>query len=86
MAKRKARRPHALELQSLNGRGFPLTRLQIGSYDTTGAFNWRRASVNEAPYWVYNTSHTQCSEAWFRGVGLEWRSYEGAQGTEVVTY
>ncbi|MEY4891143.1 MAG: hypothetical protein RIQ75_2273, partial [Pseudomonadota bacterium] len=25
MAKRKARRPHALELQSLNGRGFPLT-------------------------------------------------------------
>jgi hypothetical protein len=25
MAKRKARRPHALELQSLNGHSFPLT-------------------------------------------------------------
>lgn len=61
-------------------------RFSIGSYDPSGAFGWRRAGVHEVPAWVFDTSYTQCSEAGFRGVGLEWRDYEGHQGTEVVTY
>ena len=61
-------------------------RLWIGSYDVFGDFGWRRADVGASPGWVFDTSYSQCSEAWFRGVGLEWRDYEGSQGTEVVTY
>lgn len=61
-------------------------RFSIGSYDPSGAFNWRRAGVQSVPAWVFDTSYTQCSEARFRGVGLEWRDYEGHQGTEVVKY
>ena len=62
------------------------SRLQIGSYDASGNFAWRRADVSASPSWVFITTSSQCSEAWFRGVGLEWKDYEGVQGTEVVTY
>lgn len=62
------------------------TRLQIGSYDASGNFAWRRADASASPSWVFTTSYSQCSETWFRGVGLEWRDYEGVQGTEVVDY
>lgn len=62
------------------------TRLQIGSYDAFGNFAWRRADASASPAWVFDTSYSQCSEASFRGVGLEWRDYEGVQGTEVVNY
>jgi len=62
------------------------SRLQIGSYDALGNFAWRRAEASASPDWVFNTSYSQCSEASFRGVGLEWRDYEGVQGTEVVRY
>lgn len=61
-------------------------RFTIGSYDPSGAFNWRRAAVQNVPAWVFDTSYSQCSEALFRGVGLEWRDYEGRKGTEVVRY
>lgn len=61
-------------------------RFSIGSYDPSGAFDWRRASVQQVPGWVFDTGYAQCSEARFRGVGLEWRDYEGHRGTEVVTY
>ena len=30
MAKRRNRRPHAMELQALNGLGFPLTVMRVG--------------------------------------------------------
>lgn len=61
-------------------------RFSIGSYDPSSTFNWRRAAVQNVPVWVFDTSYSQCSEAGFRGVGLEWRDYQGKRGTEVVTY
>ncbi|NEY92028.1 hypothetical protein [Tabrizicola oligotrophica] len=61
-------------------------RFSIGSYDASGAFDWRRAKVQDVPGWVFNTSYAQCSDARFRGVGLEWRDYEGTKGTEMVEY
>lgn len=61
-------------------------RFSIGSYAPSGAFDWRRGKVHEVPAWVFNTSYTQCSDARFRGVGLEWRDYKGHQRTETVTY
>jgi hypothetical protein len=62
------------------------SRLQIGSYDAWGNFAWHRADASASPSWVFNTSYSQCSEASFRAVGLEWRDYEGEQGTEVIKY
>jgi hypothetical protein len=61
-------------------------RLRIGRYDVLGNFTLRRADVGASPSWVFNLSYLQCTDAWFRGVGLEWMGYEGVQGTEVVTY
>lgn len=60
--------------------------LQVGSYDAAGGFVWRQADVRSAPAWMFNASYSQCIEAWFRGVGMEWRDYEGGLGTEVIRY
>lgn len=61
--------------------------LQIGTYDAFGTFSWARGDTNSAiPIWMLTTSSSQCSDLWFRGVGLEWQDYQGSLGTEVVRY
>lgn len=60
--------------------------LSVGSYDPSGNFGWRASDPGAAPAWMFNSNDPYCAEAWFRGVGLEWRDYQGAQGTEVVRY
>ena len=62
------------------------SRLQIGKYNALGNFTWRSASASASPVWMFNTRYSHCSEASFRGVGLEWRDYQGEQGTEIVRY
>lgn len=62
-------------------------RLEVGTYDRDGNFSWqRRPPISASPSWVFNTSYTQCTTVWFRGVGMEWRDHEGTKGTEVVRY
>ena len=62
-------------------------RLEVGTYDRDGNFSWqRRAPISSSPSWVFNTSYTQCTTVWFRGVGMEWKDHEGTKGTEVVKY
>jgi hypothetical protein len=62
-------------------------RLEVGSYDPDGTFSWaRRRPLRETPVWLFETSYSRCSNVWFRGVGMEWRDYEGVKGTEVVKY
>lgn len=61
-------------------------RLRLGSYDEDWDFSWRRAPHSASPDWLFSTTHTSCSSARFRGIGMEWRDHEGKQGTEVVRY
>lgn len=59
-------------------------RLQLGSYDALGNFAWHSAAASAPPSWLFNATNFQCSEAWFRGAGVE-RSRR-TQGKEVVKY
>lgn len=61
-------------------------RLQIGSYDALGNFAWHRASARLSPPWLFDTQYSQCSWAYFRGVGLRWQDYQGVESREVVRY
>lgn len=61
-------------------------RLQIGSYGALGNFAWHRASASLSPDWLFATEYSQCSQAYFRGVGLRWKDYQGIESREVVRY
>lgn len=59
---------------------------RMGTYDRDWNFHWDRADIGRSPNWLYDTHYSVCSEAWFRGVGMEWKDHEGRLGTEVVRY
>lgn len=59
---------------------------RMGTYDRDWNFSWGRAALSLSPDWFFDTHYSGCSEARFRGVGMEWRDHEGEQGTEVVVY
>jgi hypothetical protein len=60
--------------------------LKVGTYDKDWNFHWRRVSHRASPAWLFNTRYQTCTNARFRGVGMEWRDYEGKIGKEVVRY
>lgn len=60
--------------------------IQLGSYDATGAFGWRRISEYQTPEWATpGVSRSGCHGN-FRGVGLRWTDEKGVQDTHVVRY
>jgi hypothetical protein len=60
--------------------------LRMGTYDRNWDFHWGRTGLEHSPDWFFDTHYTSCTGAWFRGVGMEWRDFEGRSGTEVVRY
>lgn len=66
-------------------------RVRVGSYGVQGDFAWRNTSVTTAtnlPWLGFTTRQDHnCNHAGsFRGIGVEWRDYEGNHGYEVVRY
>ncbi len=59
---------------------------RMGTYDRNWNFHWDRADLGMSPDWFFDTHYSGCSEAWFRGVGMEWRDHEGTTGTERILY
>jgi len=59
---------------------------RMGTYDRDWNFHWDRADLGMSPDWFFDTHYSGCSEAWFRGVGMEWRDHEGKRETETVEY
>jgi hypothetical protein len=62
------------------------SKLRIGTYDRNWNFRWGRAALEQSPDWFFDTHYMNCTEVWFRGVGMEWWSHENKKGTEVVRY
>lgn len=56
-----------------------------GTYGPQGEFNFQPTDLNEVPTWVI-PQRTCRPESWQRGVGVEWRSYQGERGSEWVSY
>ncbi len=60
--------------------------LRMGTYDRNWDFHWGRAALGMSPDWFFDTHYSGCSDAWFRGVGMEWMDHHGRKGTESVRY
>jgi hypothetical protein len=60
--------------------------LRVGTYDRNWDFRWGSAGVERSPDWFFQTQYTNCTGVWFRGVGMEWRDFEGETGTYIVRY
>lgn len=60
------------------------SRMYLGTYGAQGEFAWRDTHPGAAPTWVIPSR--QCGSNYRRGVGVEWRDYEGAHGYEWVSY
>ena len=73
MAKRRNRRPHAVELQNLNGLGFPLTSGLVLVYKRleSSCFSWPRVQEGVA----------RISRAQFEALfdGLQWQRLDARQ-------
>lgn len=66
-------------------------RVRLGSYGTQGDFAWRNTSVTTVtslPWLGFTTrpDHNCAHAGRFRGIGVEWRDFEGNHGFEVVRY
>lgn len=66
-------------------------RIRLGSYGTQGNFSWSNTSVTAVTSlsWLGFTTRPDHNCAYagsFRGIGVEWRDYEGNHGHEVVRY
>ncbi|PTX41805.1 hypothetical protein IQ03_04910 [Gemmobacter caeni] len=72
--------------QNRDGDCIVSSSLRMGTYDRNWNFHWDRAALGMSPDWFFDTHYTNCSEVRFRGVGMEWRDYEGGLGTARVIY
>lgn len=66
-------------------------RVRVGSYGIQGDFAWNRVDVTDATSqtWLGFTTrpHESCAhQGLFRGVGVEWRDYQGSHDYEIVRY
>ncbi|MEP2655520.1 MAG: hypothetical protein ABJH07_07095 [Sedimentitalea sp.] len=59
--------------------------IRLGTYGTQGSFSWARTGPGQAPRFVI-PSRACTRHARRRGVGLEWKDYEGQYGFEWVSY
>ena len=59
--------------------------INLGTYDSHGQFRWDRSDPSAMPTWLLPTRECQAS-SFLRGVGVEWRDYEGTHGHELVRY
>jgi hypothetical protein len=60
------------------------SNIELGTYSTQGAYSWQAVSPQSVPAWTGLS--TTCGSSSYRGVGIEWRDYEGRHGFEVVRY
>ncbi len=72
--------------QNRDGDCIVTSSFRMGTYDRDWNFHWDRADLGMSPDWFFDTHYSGCSEAWFRGVGMEWKDHEGTRGTETVNY
>ena len=59
--------------------------INLGTYDLQGQFRWNRSSPSALPAWLLPSRECRASNT-LRGVGVEWRDYEGNHGHELVRY
>lgn len=61
------------------------SNIKLGTYGVQGQFRWQGVSYVEAPSWVLPIKTCSRSSG-RRGVGVEWRDYDGNHGYEWVAY
>ena len=59
--------------------------MNLGTYDSEGQFRWQRSKPAAAPAWLI-PSRECANSSFLRGVGVEWRDYQGRHGHELVRY
>ena len=62
-----------------------MSSINLGTYDLQGKFRWDRSGPSSLPTWLLPSRECQAANV-LRGVGVEWRDYEGTHGHEVVRY
>jgi hypothetical protein len=62
-----------------------MSDINLGTYDLHGQFRWDHAQPSALPTWLLPSR--ECGAfSFLRGVGVEWRDYEGNPGHELVRY
>lgn len=62
-----------------------MSSINLGTYDLQGQFRWDRSGPSALPTWLLASRECRASN-FLRGVGVEWRDYEGNHGHELVRY
>ena len=62
-----------------------MSSINLGTYDLQGQFRWDRSGPSALPTWLLPSRECRASN-FLRGVGVEWRDYEGNHGHELVQY